>query len=74
MRKVIYLAAALLAALHQDFWFWDDRRLLFGFLPIGLAYHMAYSVAAGALWALAVVFAWPTHVEDFAAGPEDGRS
>ncbi len=52
--------------LHHDFWWWNDPALVFGFLPVGLAYHLAFSVAAGALWFATVKFAWPEHVEDFA--------
>ena len=34
-----------LYALHQDFWFWNDATpLVFGVLPIGLFYHVAYTV------------------------------
>ena len=53
-------AVAALYALHQDFWFWGDARpLVFGFLPIGLFYHAAFTIASsGALWLL-VRFAWP---------------
>jgi len=39
---------------------------VFGFLPIGLLYHAIFSLAAGALWACAVKFAWPTHIEEWA--------
>ena len=36
----------LLYVLHQDFWFWREARpLVFGFLPIGLFYHAAFTVA-----------------------------
>ena len=47
-RSAWLLGAAVLvmAILHQDVWFWDDRSLVFGFLPIGLAYHVAFSIAA----------------------------
>jgi hypothetical protein len=57
-------AVGLLYVLHQDLWFWHDARpLVFGFLPIGLFYHAAFTVAsAGALW-LVVTLAWPTHLE-----------
>jgi len=60
---------AVLYALHQDFWFWRDARpLVFGFLPIGLFYHAAYTVACSiVLWWL-VRSAWPAHLED---GPGD---
>jgi hypothetical protein len=61
------LAAVLVAALyvlHQDFWFWRAARpLVFGILPIGLFYHVAYTVATSLLlWAL-VRRLWPTHLE-----------
>lgn len=65
MRYAIYGAAILLAVLHQDFWYWDDPTLVWGgIIPIGLAYHMMFSVLASLIWALAVVFAWPTDVEE----------
>ena len=50
--------------LHQDFWNWDQAEpLLFGFVPLGLAYHAAYSLAAAALMWVLVKFAWPAHLE-----------
>ena len=49
--------------LHQDFWLWDDKTLVFGLLPVGLAYHVAYTLLASAvMWAL-VRWAWPEHLE-----------
>ena len=58
---------AALYALHQDIWFWRDARpLVFGFLPIGLAYHAAYTVAISlALWLL-VRLLWPSHLDESA--------
>ena len=32
----------VLAVLHQDGWNWDDGDLVFGIMPVGLAYHAAY--------------------------------
>ena len=66
-RILLTLAIVVLYVLHQDFWFWRTARpLVFGFLPIGLAYHAAYCLAAALLmWAL-TTFAWPTHVEALA--------
>lgn len=50
--------------LHQDFWNWRKvEPLAFGFIPVGLAYHAAYSVAASVLMAVLVRFAWPRHLE-----------
>ena len=41
---------ALVYALHQDFWFWRTARpLVFGFLPVGLFYHAAYTSAISLL-------------------------
>lgn len=50
--------------LHQDFWNWQRiEPLVFGFLPIGLAYHAAYSILAACMMAVLVRFAWPKHLE-----------
>ena len=65
MKKVIYSLVLAMLVLHQDFWFWDDRSLVFGFMPIGLAYHAGYSIAAACLAALAIKFAWPHDIESF---------
>ena len=62
-RGLLYGALALLYALHNDLWLWSDARLVFG-LPIGLAYHVGYCLAASMLLAAVVRWAWP----DFADG------
>ncbi len=50
--------------LHQDFWNWKKAEpLVFGFLPIGLAYQAGYSILAALLMAVLVKFAWPRHLE-----------
>ena len=60
-----FLAIMSVYLLHQDLWWWRDARpLVFGFLPVGLAYHGAYCVMVALLmWAL-TRFAWPSHLED----------
>ncbi len=78
MRYVVAVAIILLTILHQDFW-WraDDKTLVFGFLPISLAYHCGVSVAASVLWGLACVYCWPRNLEDeapLAHGAERGGS
>ena len=70
-RNVIIVLAIAMAILHQDFWWWDGDVLVFGFLPIGLAYHAAYSVLAACLWALAIKIAWPHHMEAMAEETPD---
>jgi len=59
MSRLIMALVLLLAVLHHDFWLWHSTTLVFGFLPSGLAYHMAFSVAAGLVWLLAIKYAWP---------------
>jgi hypothetical protein len=75
MKYVIWILIVLLVVLHQDVWFWDDPQLLFGFLPIGLAYQMALSLAAAGVWLLATIIAWPVEdaeVEKLAKGKTAG--
>lgn len=61
----IFLLIAIVYALHQDFWNWRSAYpLVFGFLPIGLAYHAAYSVLASVMMAILVKTAWPKHLEN----------
>ena len=54
----------VLYALHQDFWFWNAARpFVFGFLPIGLFYHVAFTAACSALMWVLVRHTWPAHLE-----------
>lgn len=69
-KKAFWSVLVLLMILHHDWWFWSDGTLLFGFLPVGLAYHAGISLAAGLLWAVAVFYAMP---EVFEADPEEGQ-
>lgn len=64
MKKIIWFALLTLALLHQDYWWWNSiEPLVFGFIPIGLAYHIGVSITAGILWALAVHYCWPRDVD-----------
>ena len=52
---------AVFYALHQDVWLWRAARpLVFGMLPIGLFYHVAYTVAVPVLLSWLVRRHWPT--------------
>jgi hypothetical protein len=68
----IVILVAIVYALHQDIWFWRTARpLVFGFLPIGLFYHAAYTVAASVLLWMLVQWYWPSHLDDQPGnGPE----
>jgi hypothetical protein len=72
MKKyVLGLLVLAVYALHQDFWNWKRAEpLLFGFVPIGLAYHAAYSCVAATLMWIFVKFAWPAHLEKVEAHRE----
>jgi hypothetical protein len=67
MVVVVYL-------LHQDFWNWKKAApLLFGFLPIGLAYQAGFSILAAIMMGVLVKFAWPRHLEDVTPKDADPR-
>ncbi|MCE7909527.1 MAG: DUF3311 domain-containing protein [Candidatus Omnitrophica bacterium COP1] len=55
----------VMVILHQDFWLWTRPALVFGFLPVGLAYHIGYSILASVVMWLLVKLAWPAHLEQF---------
>ena len=63
-RIVFWIAFLALIILHHDWWFWNDGRLLFGFLPIGLGYHALISMGAAALWAWAAFDALSEYFTD----------
>ena len=61
----VLLVAAVLYVLHQDIWFWRTATpLVFGFLPVGLFYHAAYTLLVAVLLAWLVRAYWPDHLED----------
>jgi hypothetical protein len=72
-KSLLVLAVAALYALHQDVWlFRIARPLLLGFLPPGLTYHAAYTLAVAVLMAALVRWAWPARL-DAADRDEDAR-
>jgi hypothetical protein len=63
-RALLAALTVALYVLHQDVWLWRSARpLVFGFLPVGLFYHAAYSLATALLLWLLVVHAWPSRLE-----------
>jgi hypothetical protein len=62
---LLFLLIIAVYAAHQDLWNWrKSDPMIFGFLPIGLAYQAGYSIACAVLMAILVKTAWPTHLED----------
>ena len=65
VRILVICLILLLAILHQDWWWWEAKEpLVFGFMPIGLAWHAGISLAAGLVGLLAGKVGWPDHVDD----------
>lgn len=65
MKRFLLTSAVIaLYLLHQDFWFWRTAApFVFGFLPVGLFYHVCYTLAVAALMWLLVRYAWPAQLE-----------
>ncbi len=63
MKYALYLLVAVLVVAHQDIFNWGDSRLVLGWLPVGLAYHVAYTLVTALMWVLAIKVAWPADVD-----------
>jgi len=64
MKKVLLILMVLTVyVLHQDFWNWLNAHAIFGFIPVGLAYHAGFSVLCAAMMAVLVKCAWPHDLE-----------
>ena len=75
-KTLLVLMVIAVYVLHQDFWNWKKSTpLVFGVLPIGLAYHAAYSILASLMMAILVKCAWPKHLESAESeGLDDKKS
>lgn len=63
MKYLVWCLVGLLVVLQQDYWQWDDSRLVFGFLPYTLFYQAGISVGAAVVWLLAIKFCWPSRMD-----------
>jgi Protein of unknown function (DUF3311) len=71
-RTLLVLVVSAVYLAHQDFWNWTRvEPLLFGFLPVGLWYHAAYSLLASALMWVLATFAWPKSLEEIKGQPPE---
>lgn len=78
MKWTLTLLVLAVAVLHQDHWFWHSKALIFGFLPMGLAYHIIYTfLCVMTMWTL-ILYVWPEHLEEAApaveAAPAEGTA
>ncbi|MCA9231485.1 MAG: DUF3311 domain-containing protein [Planctomycetales bacterium] len=71
MSRTLCAVILVLIVLHQDNWYWNDGRLVFGFIPIGLFYHACLSIAAAVVWWWATKYCWPT--DSYLAAEEESR-
>jgi len=67
MRYVVYGLLLLLYALHTDVWYWNDESSVMG-LPIGITYHVLWTLLVSVAYWLVVRHAWPTELEESAEG------
>jgi hypothetical protein len=61
----------LMMALRQDGSFVDEPRLLFGVMPVALAYEAGFSVVAALVMGWLVRRAWPAELEALEADDEE---
>ena len=74
MKKLLVGIAVAMLILHQDIWFWDNTNLVLGFIPVGLAYHACFSIAVAVLALMAIKFAWPHELVDWATRKDNEAS
>jgi hypothetical protein len=70
-RTLIIAFFILLLVLHQDFWWRDNPALVFGILPISLAYHVAWTLLVAVAWFLVTKFCWPDALDETAAAKSE---
>ena len=64
MKWLLALLVGAVLFFHHDWWLWKDKTLVFGFVPVGLAYHAGYAVVASLVMWLLVKFAWPKEIDE----------
>jgi hypothetical protein len=68
---LVFLVVALYV-LHQDVWFWRTvQPIVFGFFPIGLFYHICFTLVISFVMWLLVKWAWPSQLEAVEPAEED---
>jgi hypothetical protein len=70
-KLLLFLLIIGMILLHQDFWLWKNKTLILGVLPIGLAYHVCYSILASLVMILLVRFAWHKQLEELESHHEN---
>ena len=63
-RTLVTAFFVLLFFLHQDSWWKNDPRLVLGFLPVSLAYHVVWTLLVAFGWLLVAKFCWPDRFDE----------
>lgn len=63
MKYALALLVVVVLVLHHDIWNWTNKSLVFGILPVALAYHAAYALVAAVTMAILVKFLWPKELD-----------
>jgi len=64
--KIFWIVFLALLFFHQDGWNWGTEEIVWGGMPIGLFYHVLFSLACSGLGTWAVFRAWPKEWERYA--------
>lgn len=56
------LLIPILVVLFENFWLWDNDRLILG-LPVNLLYHIGFCVLVAAVMLVVVKRAWPRYLD-----------
>ncbi len=61
-KRILFLPLGF-AALHLNYWMWDDPRILLG-LPANLLYHVVLSLLLSLVMFVLVHRAWPRYLDE----------
>ncbi len=67
------LAILGLLIAHQDYWQWERRDLVFGFIPWNMAWHMGLTVVTALVWILVCRYCWPSGLTRESTDQTGGR-
>lgn len=66
MKRLVYAIIIIMVCFHFDFWNWDKiHPIVFGWIPIGLFYHIAYCFLFMGVIHLLNRFCWRKPPETF---------
>jgi hypothetical protein len=73
MKYLVWGLIVFLVVIHQDVWNWNNDTLVFGFIPLTLAYHAGISIAASVVWLIAATNTWPSDLDESSSDAASGE-